>query len=234
MNLHRSFHHSRPPVPDVVPILSRGRHRTPTKGACFMELASYLAGERWSDHPQCTHPALGALAREVNDHVDDTHRRELVPMVPDVIGTTTEDPHVMPLLARACALAVLDVASDHHHDLAAVTLLRSEAALDAIDGRASKLSSAAHTALSSHPGSRTWARSFTARVGTGHPGKPAADRRAAAAAIRTAVVALGVAPDGATRLVSLLREAIEICRSHAGPASVTGVVPDTADHRDIR
>ena len=43
-------------VPDLVPILSRGKHRNPRKGACFMEMASYLAGERWSDHPRCTHP----------------------------------------------------------------------------------------------------------------------------------------------------------------------------------
>ncbi|WP_344829386.1 hypothetical protein [Nonomuraea dietziae] len=43
---------------DHMPILSRGRHRNPRKGACFMELASYLAGERWSDHPACTHPLL--------------------------------------------------------------------------------------------------------------------------------------------------------------------------------
>ena len=48
-------------VPDLVPILSRGKHRNPRKGACFMELASYLAGERWSDHPRCTHPLLASV-----------------------------------------------------------------------------------------------------------------------------------------------------------------------------
>src|SRR3954451_19465820 len=35
-------------VPDMMPVLSRGRHRNPRKGACFMELASFVAGERWS------------------------------------------------------------------------------------------------------------------------------------------------------------------------------------------
>ena len=49
--------------PSVMPILSAGRHRSPRQGACFMEFASYLAGERWSDHPACTHPLLAALAR---------------------------------------------------------------------------------------------------------------------------------------------------------------------------
>ena len=42
----------------AVPVLSRGKHRNPRKGACFMEFASYLAGEPWSDHPACTHPLL--------------------------------------------------------------------------------------------------------------------------------------------------------------------------------
>ena len=50
-------------LPQLLPVLSRGKHRNPRKGACFMELASFLAGERWSDHPACTHPLLAALAR---------------------------------------------------------------------------------------------------------------------------------------------------------------------------
>jgi len=36
-----------------------------------MELASYLADERWSAYPACTHPLLAALARDVNDHTGD-------------------------------------------------------------------------------------------------------------------------------------------------------------------
>ena len=30
-------------VPDGLPVLSRGKHRSPRKGACFMEMASVLA-----------------------------------------------------------------------------------------------------------------------------------------------------------------------------------------------
>jgi hypothetical protein len=48
-----SYHNAQPP--DLVPILSPGKHPSPRTGACFMELASLLAGERWSDHPACTH-----------------------------------------------------------------------------------------------------------------------------------------------------------------------------------
>jgi hypothetical protein len=59
-----SYHDVQPP--DVLPILSPGKHRNPRKGACFMEFASLLAGERWSDHPACAHPLLAVVARHVN------------------------------------------------------------------------------------------------------------------------------------------------------------------------
>ena len=69
---------SRLAIPTLMPHLSAGAHRTPRRGACFMEFASYLAGERWSDHPECTDPVLAALARGVNDGVSDARRDELV------------------------------------------------------------------------------------------------------------------------------------------------------------
>ena len=54
------FHHD-PQPPALLPVLSRGKHRNPQKGACFIEFASLLAGERWSDHPACTHTLLAEL-----------------------------------------------------------------------------------------------------------------------------------------------------------------------------
>ena len=73
-------------VPDGLPVLSRGKHRSPRSGACFMEMASVLAGEKWSDQPQCTHPLLAGLARLVNDSISDTGRRGLVEHIPSVVG----------------------------------------------------------------------------------------------------------------------------------------------------
>lgn len=73
-------------LPDGMPVLSRGKHRTPKRGACFMELASVLAGEPWSDHPACTHPLLAQLARHVNDLTTDDGRRTLTPLIPSVVG----------------------------------------------------------------------------------------------------------------------------------------------------
>ena len=95
-------------VPDLVPALTRGKHRNPRKGACFMELASYLAGERWTDHPRCTHPLLGCLARLVNDHTSDAGRGHLVELVPAVIGLTSDNPHVdVQIMLRSATAALV-------------------------------------------------------------------------------------------------------------------------------
>jgi hypothetical protein len=71
-----------------MPILSRGCHESPAEGACFMELASFLAGERWSDRPKCTHPVLAGIARLVNDYMTDEGRHRLLPLLPRYMGTT--------------------------------------------------------------------------------------------------------------------------------------------------
>src|SRR6266508_3610282 len=72
-------------LPGLLPMLSGGKHGSPRKGACFMEFASLLAGERWSDHPGCTHPLLAAVARHVNDHTSDAGRPRLAGLIPSVI-----------------------------------------------------------------------------------------------------------------------------------------------------
>ena len=74
--------HMKSDSPDLMPVLSRGKHRTARSGGCFMEFASYLAGEAWSDHPSCTHPLSASLARMVNDCSSDTARSRLMPLIP--------------------------------------------------------------------------------------------------------------------------------------------------------
>ncbi|GAB2603758.1 hypothetical protein [Kribbella endophytica] len=95
----------------LVPILSRGRHSNPRRGACFMEYASLLAGVSWSDHPDCTHPLLALVAREVNDEISDVARVELVPMIPSVIGLYPTDPGFTSDLVTHCIQLVLPVVS---------------------------------------------------------------------------------------------------------------------------
>lgn len=90
-------------VPTGIPILARGWHGEPALGSCFMEYASVLAGEEFTDHPRCTHPVLATLCRAVNDAMSDGGRQRLAPFVPDVIGTRSHDPAVTAALVLTAA-----------------------------------------------------------------------------------------------------------------------------------
>jgi hypothetical protein len=198
-------------MPSLVPVLSRGKHRNPRKGACFMELASYLAGEPWSDHPDCTHPLLAALARDVNDHVGDEARREIAPLAPEVIGLNLRDPIIDALLAREVALAALPIASPRRQRVAAVGLLRCEQVVNELEGRpAEHVSARVQSALEGVPDARDWARGFCG-VGFGRLKKFSS--RSAPAIVHSAVVGIAEADvgDREQRLVDLLRRSIADC-----------------------
>src|SRR6266550_704294 len=121
--------------PELIPILSRGKHRSPRAGACFMELASFLAGERWSDHPACTHPLLGTVARLVNDHTSDAGRQRLAVLIPSVIGRTSDDLHVDARIALRSAAIALPVAAAERQRVLAVAILACDRILAGLDGR---------------------------------------------------------------------------------------------------
>lgn len=188
-------------VPDRLPILSRGKHRSPRKGACFMELASYLAGEKWSDHPSCTHPLLAAVARSVNDHTSDGARSRLAPLIPSVIGMTSDDPRVTAHIALRCARTALPVASADRQRAMAVAVLACERELDRIDDRPpGTLGPDSRAALEFVPQTSAWAHRFVA----GQRTSSAAFRRHAAPNIVVGAVE-GIAkacipdPDGLLR-----------------------------------
>lgn len=79
-------------VPAGVPVLQRGRHRSPEQGGCFMEIASLLGGEQWSDHPRCTDRLLATIARGVNDRLGEETRQQLMPWIPQVVGANQRHP----------------------------------------------------------------------------------------------------------------------------------------------
>src|SRR6516164_4216021 len=110
-------------VPESVPLLSRGKHRNARKGACFMELASFMAGESWSDHPACTHPLLASLARLVNDNTSDSCRHHLAPLIPSVIGLTSDDPYVDLAIALRSASTALPGATEERQRALAVGVI---------------------------------------------------------------------------------------------------------------
>jgi hypothetical protein len=207
-------------VPDLMPILSRGRHRQMRKGACFMELASYLAGEKWSDHPKCTHPLLGALARMVNDHVGDDARQDLIPLVPSVIGLQGRKPWTDARIARECALTALPIVSASGQSVAAVGVLRSERVLNSLAGRPhDPLTGRAADALGDAPRAHDWARTFS---GVRWGDSKSFVRRSAPAIVTASVshIAVATVPDSEQVLVELLRRCIELCREDTTLAAV--------------
>src|SRR3990167_10562700 len=61
--------------------------------ACAMEAAAYIAGEPWSDHPECVCPVIGAFMRAWNDGLPDDERTSLLlPLIPRTIGTRGSKP----------------------------------------------------------------------------------------------------------------------------------------------
>jgi hypothetical protein len=80
------------PLPDGLPVLRRGRHKNPSRGACFMEYTALLAGEPFTDGPLCVDGELAAVLRDANDILSDADRALLVPLLGRAIGLAVESP----------------------------------------------------------------------------------------------------------------------------------------------
>jgi hypothetical protein len=206
-------------LPELFPMLSRGKHRNPRKGACFMELASYLAGERWSDHPECTHPLLASLARLVNDHTSDARRPELAELTPLVIGLTSDDIRVDARIALRAARVALPVVSAVRQNAMAVAALRADRVLGKLDGRpVDTLEEPTRVALAQAPQAARWASDF---VGDRDISESRFRRYAAPSIVRSAVQGIAQACiDNPDRLLrELLVEAISDCAAECGKTS---------------
>jgi hypothetical protein len=44
-------------IPDALPVLASGAHDPGSRQMCAMEAASWLANEKFTDQPECVHPA---------------------------------------------------------------------------------------------------------------------------------------------------------------------------------
>src|SRR3954471_15066272 len=144
---------------EFLPVLSAGKHRRPRSGACFMEFASYLAGERWSDHPACTHPLLASLARQVNDCISDNVRQTLLELVPQVIGLNTKDLRADVVIALRAATTALPVAAEERQHVMALAIHKCERLWAEVEDRpGAGLGTRSQQALASAPGAAAWAR----------------------------------------------------------------------------
>jgi hypothetical protein len=201
-------------LPALLPTLSRGKHRSPRKGACFMEFASLLAGERWSDHPACTHPLLAAVARHVNDYTSTTGRARLAELIPSVIGLTGDDLHIDAAIALGSARLALPVAAAERQRVLAVAVLSCERVLAELDGRTvGALEEPSRSALAQVPQAAAWAARFTSTAPASVTSTKRFRQQAAPTIVRNAAqgIAQACVPDPDGMLRTLLVQAIDAC-----------------------
>lgn len=192
-------------IPDGMPQLSRGKHRSSKTGACFMEFASYLAGEPWSDSPQCTDPLLAYVARGVNDLLPDARRGEIAPEIPRVIGLRGDHRILAPVIAMRAAATALPVASAGRQAALAVALVALPALLPA--DIAPGVRAAAQHALDSVPFAR---RAALEQVAKRRPNERDLRRSGCAFTVQVAIsgIAEAAVEDPETLLVALLKDAL--------------------------
>jgi hypothetical protein len=108
-------------LPYLEPLkLGRGSHDPPSNGlvnACVMEAVAYVAGEPFSDHPECASPVITSFLVSWNDAMNDVDRQMLKPYIVRLVGTRTGKRHeeqrawmLTDWLARECAPAWLRLA----------------------------------------------------------------------------------------------------------------------------
>ncbi|MFE6411114.1 hypothetical protein ACFVOR_29770 [Streptomyces sp. NPDC057837] len=180
-------------VPDGLPLPGRFAHLHPDDGACLMEAASLLSGDRFTDDPAGTHPVLAALARAVDDSVGDATRLALWPLAAELADARPADRAFAPLLVGSTVGAALRVRP------ASRRLARREAACRR---RAERLARSPAAGLAGRLSDALWWR------GPGHR------------CLEHAVRVLSTAPDADRRLSGLLRWAV--ARARAGTAARTG------------
>ena len=170
-----------------------------------MEYASYLAGERFSDHPSCTHPLLASLARNVNDHLSDDARQRIVPLIHRVVGLTGDHPLMTPALTVHAATTAVRVAAYEHQKALVVGLLRAVRELEDRPGEdAWRLQELAAQGIAFCPSATTWARQFVTRPW----GRGQNFDRAAPHVINLSVVGMSESLDADDLLCGLLDDAV--------------------------
>ncbi len=218
---------------DIMPVLSAGRHRSPRSGACFMEFASFLAGERWSDHPGCTHAGLAHMARAVNDLTSNEGRGRLAPLIPSVIGLTSDDPRLDSLIAVRAASAAIPIASiDRQHALAVGALVCAEALERAGGSGTGEVENRLAEALAEAPEADAWARRFLERNLRWRRAEISQRQTHVTIAMSVDGVRSACAPFPDERLRELLADTIDLCTAFVAAEraaeTARSEVPDAA------
>jgi hypothetical protein len=209
-----------PVQPDILPVLSPGKHRNPRKGACFMEFASFLAGERWSDHPACTHAGLAHLARMVNDCTSDAARSRLAPLIPSVIGLTSDDPRLDLIIAVRAASAALPIAAEERQRAVAVGAIVSAGRLERMGGAGPlDVEGPLRAAFAAAPAAERWARTFISAYVVREPRMDSVRHSHSVIAAAVDGIASACVRDPDDRLYELLSSTIDDCIAFTRPRS---------------
>ncbi len=74
---------------DSLSVKSGSHGKNSDINACTMELVAWVAGEPWSDAPQCACPVITAFVVSWNDSLpnDEDRDRLLKPLIPSIVGT---------------------------------------------------------------------------------------------------------------------------------------------------
>jgi len=197
--------------PDALPMLAVGRHRDPRDGGCLMEWVSLLAGERWSDHPACTHALLAHLARSVNDRVGDASRGALMHLLPMLTGARSDDRSWSLEIAAVTVRHALRRAGAQDARELAVALLTVDRLLGPTDGRTpAELRATTTESLATVPAAAAWAGDFTRAMGP-----PRHVRGLTRGIVDASIATVSAASDADDALVAMLTDAVLTCQDLA-------------------
>ena len=193
--------------------IAHGSHPSLEAGACVMELVAYVAGEPWSDHPQCASKVIAAFLRGWNDGMDDEDRQMLRPFIPRLVNTAgtpaqekTRSWMALDWYCRVSAPAWLRAA---HLDAEAAAIEATAPIIDSKSAKAAQNALNAASAKARAAGAAAWDAAWAAAWAAAWDAARDAAGNAARAAARDAA---GAAAGNALRptVVALQKSALDL------------------------
>ncbi len=182
--------------------LDKGSHVDAKAGMCAMELASVLAGEPFSDTPQCVSSVIACFMRNWNDALDDTTRQFLKPCVLKALNTvdnneteTARSYMALDWLIRSATPAWLELAGLAQHAVALrnlapiVDMVSATNAREVVYAANDAANDAAYAAASAAARAAAYAAANAAAYAAARAAASAAARAAASAAAYAAAYA---------------------------------------------
>jgi hypothetical protein len=207
--------------------LAHGAHNAPEQGMCLLEAVSYVAGEPFTDRPQCVDPVLGAFGRALNDNMLNAERQKLLPLIPLMLDTRVDDTVSLRRAMLLCDGVIrqilpnileqigLPAVAGNLRGLAEVKDAASASAASAAANAAASAAWSAESAAESAAASAAWSAESAAESAAN------AARAAASAATSAAWSAARSAESAASAAASAARGAARSAANAANAANAT-------------